>query len=52
MWWLVAGDGYDCWVETVRLRGRDSETERESGRERETVRSERERMKKIKIKKE
>ena len=27
--WLVAGGGYDCLVETVRRRGRDSETKRE-----------------------
>ena len=43
MWWLVAGGGYDCWVETVRPRGREGE--------RETVRPERE-DEKIKTKKE
>ena len=34
MWWLVVGSGYDCWVKTVRQRGKEGE--------RETMRLERE----------
>ena len=49
MWWLMAGGGYDCWVETVRPRGREGETVRL--RERERNSETRKRMKKNKNKK-